>query len=115
MASLLGDVGSMLAAELLSNSGSDWTYSRGATTGTLNFHKSDLPPAIVDNGKGQATEITMASFRGLVSEFEALFAKPQTGDKITNGTLTYGVQPVLDKCFYVVDGMMHIHAKRISG
>ena len=104
----------MLAAELLSNSGSEWTYSRGATTGTINFYKSDLPPAIVDNGKGQATEITMASFRGLVSEFEALFAKPQSGDKITDGTLSYGVQPVLDKCFYVVGGLIHVQAKRIA-
>lgn len=111
----LSDVGARIATSLLAQTGSAWTYSRGATTGTINFYKSDLPPAIVDNGKGQATEITMASFRGLVSEFEALFAKPQTGDKITDGTLTYGVQPVLDKCFYVVDGLMHIHAKRIAG
>ena len=98
----------------LSREGSDWTYSRATQTATIRFYKADVLPALVDTGTGQLTEIIMASFRGLASSLTA-FDKPQHGDKITDGTLTYQVQPVIDKCFYTVGGLIHIHAKRIAG
>lgn len=109
----LSDVGTNLATSLLAATGSNWTYSRGATTGTISFYKSDLPPTLIDNGAGQVTEIIMASFRGLFSSLSA-FGNPARGDRITDGTTTWEVQPVLDKCFYTVGGMVHIHAKRVA-
>lgn len=111
----LSDVGTNLVTSLLAETGSNWTYSRGPTTGTVEFYKADLPPVIVDNGMGQATEIIMASFRGLASTFTALFDKPLRGDKLTDGTTSYEVQPILDKCYYTVGGLIHLHAKRVSG
>jgi hypothetical protein len=111
----LSGVGTALVTSLLAQTGSNWTYTQANTTGTLSLYKGDLPPVIVDNGMGQVTEIIMASFRGLRSDFEALCANPLRGDKLTDGTTTYNVQPILDKCFYTVGGMIHIHAKRVSG
>lgn len=111
----LSDVGTNLATSLLYATGSDWAYSRGQTSGTVSFYRADLPPLIVDNGMGQAVEVIMTSFRGLLSEFTALFEKPLRGDKITDGTTTYEVQPIQDKCYYTVGGLLHIHAKRVSG
>ena len=110
----LSDVATQLAGDMLDQTGSDWTYSRATLTATVELFKSDLPPTLVDTGTGQLTEIIMASFRGLASSLTA-FDKPQHGDKITDGTLTYQVQPVIDKCFYTVGGLIHIHAKRIAG
>lgn len=110
----LSDVGANIATSLLAQTGSEWTYSRAPVSGTVNFYKSDLPPMIVEGGQGQVTEITMASFRGLVSEFQALFSTPLRQDRITDGTTTYEVQPMVDKCFYVVGGLIHIHAKQVK-
>lgn len=109
----LSDVGARIAASLLEQTGSDWTYSRGATTGTISFYKSDLPPIIVDGGNGQITEVIMATFRGLFTALAA-FGNPARGDRITDGTATFEVQPILDKCFYTVGGMVHIHTKRVA-
>lgn len=104
----------MGAGDFLAREGSDWTYTRGATTGTIAFYKADLPPSLVDSGTGQLTEVIMASFRGLFTSLAA-FDKPLRGDKITDGTLTYEVQPIIDKCYYAVGGLVHIHAKRVAG
>lgn len=109
----LSDVGTNLTTSLLDQTGSDWSYSRGVTTGTLKLYRSDLPPMIVDGGAGQAVEVIMASFRGLATDFAALFATPGRGDRITNGVLNYEVQPIMDKVFYTVGGLIHIHAKRV--
>ena len=117
----LSDVGANIAASLLEQTGSDWTYSRGSVSGTFQLYKSDLPPEVVESGNGQVTEIIMVSFRGLAAmasrnsrTFAALFEKPAVGDRITNGTLTYQVQPIFDKCFYTVGGLIHIHAKKVA-
>jgi hypothetical protein len=59
------------------------------------------------------TEVILASFRGLNAGL-ATFGKPARGDRLTDGTLVYEVQPLVDKCFYTVGGMLHIHAKRIG-
>jgi predicted flap endonuclease-1-like 5' DNA nuclease len=40
-------------------------------------------------------------------------AGPQKFDRLTNGVLTFEVQPVNDRCFYVTNGMIHIHAKQV--
>ena len=99
----------------LAREGSNWTYTRpGQAAATIKFYKADLPPTLIDNGTGQLTEIIMASFRGLFTALAA-FDKPLRGDKITDGTLTYEVQPIIDKCFYTVGGLVHIHAKRVAG
>ena len=111
----LSNVGTNLATSLVDSSGSDWTYSRGPASGSVGFYKADLPPVIVDNGMGQATEAIMASFRGVAFQFAALFDKPLRGDKVTDGTTYYEVQPIFDKCYYLIEGMIHIHAKRVSG
>lgn len=111
----LSEVGTNLGTSFVAREGSDWSYSRGPTSGTVTLYRADLPPVLIDNGNGQLTEIIMASFRGLWSEFTALFEKPLRGDKITDGTTTYEVQPITDKCYYTVGGLLHIHAKRVSG
>lgn len=110
----LADVGTNLGMFFVEREGSDWTYSRGQTTATVTLYKADLPPMLIDNGMGQVTEIIMASFRSLFSEFSAVFDKPLRGDKITDGTTNYEVQPLTDKCYYTIGGLLHIHAKRVS-
>lgn len=110
----LSDVGENIAASLLAQTGSEWTYSRGSISSTLQLYKADLQPEVVESGTGQVTEIIMASFRGVAATFAALFEKPAVGDRVTNGTLTYQVQPIVDKCFYTVGGLIHIHAKRVA-
>lgn len=110
----LSDVGARIASSLLDQTGSDWTYSRGGTSEAIRLYQADLPPEVTETASGQVTEIIMASFRGVAADFPAVFANPQSGDRITNGTLTYQVQPLIDKCFYTVGGLIHIHAKRIA-
>lgn len=110
----LSGVGSALATSLLAQTGSDWEYSRGPTNATIRFYKADLPPIIIDGGNGQLTEILMASFRGIAADFPDDLGHPTRGDRITNDTLTYEVQAVVDKCWYTIGGMIHIHAKKVA-
>lgn len=97
----------------LTREGSEHTYSRGATSATVNLYRADLQPVVVNDSSGQLTEIILASFRGLTTDL-ARFDTPREGDRITDGTLTYEVRPVVDKCYYTIGGMTHIHAKRIK-
>lgn len=110
----LSDVGAAIATSLLDQTGSDWTYSRGPTTGTVTFYKADLPPVLIDNGSGLITEVVMASFRGVAATFLGLFGKPLKFDRITDGTKSYEVNPIVDKCYYTVGGLIHIHAKEVA-
>lgn len=96
---------------LLDNSGSSWTYTRGTRAASITFYQNDSP-AITDNGNGMVTEITVGAFRGLYSAMGS-FGDPQKFDRITNGVVTFEVQPVNDRCFYVTNGMIHIHAKQV--
>jgi hypothetical protein len=106
------DVGvASMVTTLLANAGSSWTYSRGATTAAITFYQNDSPAA-TDNGIGYVTEITIGAFRGLYSAMGS-FGDPQKFDRLTNGVLTFEVQPVNDRCFYVTNGMIHIHAKQV--
>ena len=111
----LKDVGTNLVGSLLDQTGSVWTYTRGATSASLTLYFSDgsNTPIVVDKGNGELIEIIMATFRGLVTDFSA-FGEPKRGDKITNGTERYEVQPQMDKCSYQVGGMLHIHAKQVA-
>lgn len=103
-----------MAQSLLDQTGSDWTYSRGATSATVTLYKSDgPPPAVVEVAPGQLTEIDQASFRGLTADLTA-FTEPRRGDRIQDATEAYEVWPMADKCYYTVGGMIHIHAKRVK-
>lgn len=110
----LADVATEVAEALLEDSGSNWTYSRGATRATISLYKSDQPPIAIDQGSGLIVEVIQTSFRGLVSSF-ADFGNPKQGDKITDGASTYEVRPVADKCYYTIGGLIHIHAVQVSG
>lgn len=110
----LSDVASAVAVKLLAKTGSSWTYKRGIQTATLTLFKSDQPPVVIDQGNGLVIEATVVSFRGKVSDFTA-FEKPKNGDKITDGTATFEVMQLGDKCYYTVGGLMHIHTKQVAG
>lgn len=88
-----------------------WTYKRGIQTASITFVKSDLPPQIIDSG-GHITEMIVSVFRCVVSDFTA-FGTPQSGDKITDGTNTYSVQALADKCYHTIGGMLHINTKQV--
>lgn len=96
---------------LLDNSGSSWIYTRGSSSASITFYQNDSP-AISDNGNGMVTEMTIGAFRGLYSAMGS-FGDPQKFDMISNGVLTFEVQPINDRCFYVTEGMIHIHAKQV--
>lgn len=111
MPNMLSDGVVSMVTTLLANAGSAWTYSRGPTTASITFYQNDST-AITDNGNGMVTEITVGAFRGLYSAMGS-FGDPQKFDRITNGVVTFEVQPVNDRCFYVTEGMIHIHAKQV--
>jgi hypothetical protein len=111
MPGLLATAVASMVSTLLDTSGSSWTYSRGSTSAAITFYQNDTPSA-QDNGNGYVTEITVGAFRGLYSAMGS-FGDPQKFDRITNGVLTFEVQPVNDRCFYTTEGMIHIHAKQV--
>lgn len=106
--------GALMASSdsFLSREGVTWTYTRGLITATIRFYQSDEPPALLDTGEGHLVEIILARFRGLTSDLEQ-FETPLKGDKIDNGVLFYEVVPNVDKCFYTIGSLIHIHAKRV--
>lgn len=96
---------------LLSSDGRAFTYSRGSQSISITLYQRNSP-AIRDNGDGMVIEETLESFRGKASDMGSL-GEPQRFDKITDGTQMFEVQPVGDKVFYVVHGLLHIHAKQV--
>ncbi len=113
MANMLDAAIAHASSVMLTHAGSDWTYRRGQQTDTVTLNKSDQQPVVTDNGSGLITEVITASFRGVASDLSD-FGEPKRGDKITDGTLTYEVRPIVDKCFYTVGSLIHIHAQRVA-
>lgn len=96
---------------LLLNDGRVFTYSRGTLSMSITLYQRNSP-AIRDDGNGMVIEETLQSFRGKASDMGTM-GDPQRFDRITDGTRTFEVQPAGDKCFYVVHGLIHIHAKQV--
>lgn len=110
----LSGVGAAIASKLKSRTGTEWTYNRGITSDTITFYKSEQPPQVMSNDKGEIIEVILATFRGLTADLSAFGFKPQDGDRITDGTSVFEVRPLVDKCYYTVGGMVHIHAVQKS-
>lgn len=108
----LDQVGTRVAERIVATSGTEWTYSRGSQSEAISFLKTEQPPLTIENSTS-VTEIIIASFRCLTSALVD-FGKPKSGDKLTNGTLTFEVRPIVDKCYYTVGGMTHIHTQQVA-
>lgn len=98
-------------SDMLAEAGSDFSYIRDGESTTVTLRKANQPSAFIEVD-GVQIELISTDFIGLAAELP--YSIPRKGDRITDGTTTWEVQPTVSEKPYrmLADQIIRIHARQ---
>lgn len=114
MANDLDDAVSGMMDDVLEAAGTEYTYRRGQSSGSVLMYKAEQRPQVADIGNGMVSEVMAVDFHTNPSLLP--FGDPQTGDQIELGSVRYRVLPLIgEKAFFSISpSKIRIHTKQVT-